>query len=74
MGLPQPFAKWMLLAQGLFYLAAILDPWIPEKFFLKTLTAPISTFVTLMVATLCAVSICVVPADKLWVPTAMSRG
>ena len=48
------------------YGAALLDPRIPEKTPLKKLTSPIRTFVVMMLATLCAVSIWFVPPERLW--------
>jgi hypothetical protein len=39
---------------------------IPDAFPLKRLTSPIRTFVVLMAAALCAVSILVRPASSFW--------
>ena len=59
--------------QLLTYTAAFLDPKIPPKTPLKRLTSPIRTFVVMMLATLCAVSIWFVPPERLWKPTYVSR-
>ncbi|MEP6618893.1 MAG: glycosyltransferase [bacterium] len=67
-GLPSPFASWMLVAQGAFYAAALMDVLVPDRSALRVVTAPIRTFVTLMAATLCALSIFLVPRDQIWLP------
>lgn len=58
-----------LLLQGLSYGLALLDGWIPEGTLLKRLTSPPRTFVMLMAAAVCAVSIFFVPPQTLWKPT-----
>ncbi|MBL8173316.1 MAG: glycosyltransferase family 2 protein [Bryobacterales bacterium] len=72
-GLPDPW-NWILLsAQAVFYGSAAVDLWIPSGFPLKKLTSPIRTFVTLMAAALCAVSVFFVPSDRLWRPTEVRK-
>jgi cellulose synthase/poly-beta-1,6-N-acetylglucosamine synthase-like glycosyltransferase len=65
-GLPAPWAALVLAAQGAFYLTALLDLWIPERWPPKRLTSPVRTFVVLMAASACAVAIAFVPARVLW--------
>ena len=68
-GLADPW-RWMALAaQAVFYLAAICDPFIPEKTTLKRITAVIRAFVVLVTAAFCAVAIFVLPARALWKET-----
>jgi cellulose synthase/poly-beta-1,6-N-acetylglucosamine synthase-like glycosyltransferase len=69
--LPSPWRFWALLLQAGFYAAALVDRWLPESA-LKRLTSPINTFVTLMAAALCAVSIFFVPSNRLWRRTEVS--
>jgi cellulose synthase/poly-beta-1,6-N-acetylglucosamine synthase-like glycosyltransferase len=71
-GLPRPWNLWAAAAQAGGYALAFLDPWIPERFPLKRLSSPARTFVVLMVASLCAVSILFVPAQMLWKETRVS--
>jgi biofilm PGA synthesis N-glycosyltransferase PgaC len=65
-GLPPLWAKLALAGQALFYGLAAIDPWLPAKFPLKRLTSVIHTFVVMMLASLCAVSIFFVPPRSLW--------
>ena len=67
-GLPSPWKAVALLGQAAFYAAALADRWIPEGI-LKKATSPAHTFVALMAATLCAVSVFFVPTAKLWKPS-----
>jgi biofilm PGA synthesis N-glycosyltransferase PgaC len=60
-------------AQVLFYAAAFFDPQISPTSILKRITSPIRTFVVMMLATACAVSIWFVPPERLWKPTYVSR-
>jgi poly-beta-1,6-N-acetyl-D-glucosamine synthase len=60
--------------QAFAYAAAFLDPRIPPKTPLKRITSPIRTFVVMMLATLCAISIWFLPPERLWKPTDVSRG
>jgi cellulose synthase/poly-beta-1,6-N-acetylglucosamine synthase-like glycosyltransferase len=66
-------AIFSALAQLAVYAAAFLDPKISPKSSLKRLTSPIRTFVVMMLATLCAISIWFVPPERLWKPTYVSR-
>jgi len=70
--LPQPWANLFLLTQVLFYGLACIDQWIPEKTALKRLSSVCHTFVVLMLASLCAVSIFFVPPRTLWKETRVS--
>jgi biofilm PGA synthesis N-glycosyltransferase PgaC len=65
-GLPEPLNRLALASQALLYTLALLDPRMPERFPLRRLSSLIRTFVTLMAATLCASSILVLPARRLW--------
>lgn len=70
--LPAPWAMLALLAQAAFYGAALADPWLPS--WLRRISSPIRTFVTMMAAALCASSILFLPASTFWTsPTAVSR-
>jgi poly-beta-1,6-N-acetyl-D-glucosamine synthase len=60
-------------AQAGIYSAALLDPKISPKNPLKRLTSPIRSFLAMMAATTCAVSIWFVPPEKLWKPTYVSQ-
>lgn len=67
--LPPPFAAASLAAQGAFYLLALADLIIPERALLKRISSPARTFVILMLAAVCALSIFFVPPRSLWKPT-----
>jgi hypothetical protein len=45
------------------------DDRLPDGFFLKRLSSVARTFVVMMLAALCALSIFFVPPQKLWKPT-----
>lgn len=70
--LPWPW-RAAAAVQAMFYLLAILDGLLTDGSPIKRLTSPVRTFVALMAAALCAVSIVVVPADRLWKPAAQGR-
>ena len=70
--LPSPWWIPALGAQVLFYGLAVLDYWIPGGF-LKRISSPVRTFVTLMGASLLAVLIFFVPSDRLWQQTRATR-
>jgi hypothetical protein len=70
--LPAPWAILSLSGQALFYGIAAVDRWIPEETRVKRLTSVIHTFVVLMLASLCAVSIFFVPPRSLWKETRVS--
>jgi hypothetical protein len=59
--------------QVIAYGAALLDPKIPERTLFKKLTSPIRTFIVMMLATMCAVSIWFVPPERLWRTTRVVR-
>jgi cellulose synthase/poly-beta-1,6-N-acetylglucosamine synthase-like glycosyltransferase len=71
--LPSPFRPLALGAQAVFYALAAADLLLPEEFALKRFTSPIRTFMVLMAASFCAVSICFLPAESLWAPPRTSR-
>jgi cellulose synthase/poly-beta-1,6-N-acetylglucosamine synthase-like glycosyltransferase len=67
--LPRPW-NWLALAsQAGFYGLAAIDPLVPEKAALKRVSSLIRTFVTLLVATLCALQVLFVSPRKLWEAT-----
>jgi poly-beta-1,6-N-acetyl-D-glucosamine synthase len=66
-------AIFSVTAQVLVYGAALLDLAIREGGLFKKLTSPIRTFVVMMLAAICAVSILFVPADRLWRTTRVVR-
>jgi glycosyltransferase involved in cell wall biosynthesis len=70
-GLPAPAAGIIIALQLAFYGAALADLVVPEGN-LKRLTSPVATFVILMAAALCAISVFIVPSAKLWSPTRVS--
>jgi cellulose synthase/poly-beta-1,6-N-acetylglucosamine synthase-like glycosyltransferase len=68
--------RWMVVAalsaQALVYGLAIFDHfdgWLPEQSLLKRLSSLARTFVAMMLAAVCALSIFFVPPQKLWTPT-----
>lgn len=71
-GLPAPWNRLANIGQALFYGLAVIDRWIPDKNPLKRLSSVIHTFVVLMLASLCAVSIFFVPPRSLWTETRAS--
>jgi biofilm PGA synthesis N-glycosyltransferase PgaC len=66
-------AGWMVLlavaAQVTVYALAALDTWIPEKSLLKRISSPAQTFIVMMIAAVCALSVFFVSPRKLWTPT-----
>lgn len=66
-------AAWMVFlavaTQVLVYGLAVLDLWVPEKVFLKRISSPARTFVVMMIAAVCALSVFFVSPQKLWTPT-----
>lgn len=68
-GMPEPFRAIALGSQALFYLAALIDPVVPDGSTLKRLTSLVRTFVTLMAAALFAIRIFFVPPRSLWKET-----
>lgn len=73
--LPTPFAAVAVSAQAVFYLAALLDFWLPEGLSIKRITAPARTVVVMLAAAAAAVAVFFVPPHKLWkVTEARHRG
>ena len=68
-GLPPPWRTVMLSGQAVFYTLAGLDFWIPDRSLWKRISSPIRTFVVLVAAAFCAVSILIVPSSTLWKTT-----
>lgn len=62
--LPAPWSVAAGTGQAAFYGLALAGPWLPEP--LRRLSSPARTFVVLMAATFCAMSILFVPARRLW--------
>jgi hypothetical protein len=72
--------RWMVVtalgAQAAVYGLAIFDHFagaLPEKSTLRRLSSVARTFVVMMLAALCALSIFFVPPQKLWTPTKTRR-
>jgi poly-beta-1,6-N-acetyl-D-glucosamine synthase len=68
-GLPYPWDRILLGAQAAFYLGALADVWVGQTSPLKRLTSPVRTFVTLMAAAFCALSILFLPSARFWKTT-----
>jgi cellulose synthase/poly-beta-1,6-N-acetylglucosamine synthase-like glycosyltransferase len=68
-GLPGVWRACAILAQGAFYSLAGLDASIAGNWPLKRISSLARTFVVLMAASFCAVSIFFVPARRLWKET-----
>ena len=64
--LPRPWNLWAAAAQAVCYGLALLDYALHDDSPLKRLTSPARTFVVLMAASLCAVSIFFIPARVFW--------
>ena len=64
--IPAPWSRIAVALQAAFYALAAMDPVLPESLPLKRLSSPARTFVVLMAAALCAVSIFFVPTRSLW--------
>jgi hypothetical protein len=67
--LPRPWAAAGLGLQAAFYALAAVDAWVPERGALKRISSPARTFVVLMAAAACAVSVWFVAGGRLWKPT-----
>jgi poly-beta-1,6-N-acetyl-D-glucosamine synthase len=65
-GLPGPWRVILLAGQAVFYGLALIDPVIPEGNFLKNVSGGIRAFVVLVAAALCAITVFVLPAQRLW--------
>ncbi|MGH8245107.1 MAG: glycosyltransferase family 2 protein [Gammaproteobacteria bacterium] len=68
-GLPKPWQEIALGMQAIFYTLAALDPVLPARAPGKALASAARTFVVMMAAALCAISILFVPARTLWKQT-----
>jgi biofilm PGA synthesis N-glycosyltransferase PgaC len=68
-GLPGAWKVAAIVAQGTFYLTAALDSWIPGHWPIKRISSLARTFVVLMAAAFCAVTIFFIPARRLWKET-----
>jgi cellulose synthase/poly-beta-1,6-N-acetylglucosamine synthase-like glycosyltransferase len=62
--LPGNWVRITLAGEALFFALAAFDPWLPG--FVRRISSPIRMFATLMLATLCAASILIVPASRFW--------
>jgi glycosyltransferase involved in cell wall biosynthesis len=67
--LPEPWSIMAVALQLCFYALAVIDLGVPPGFAIKRLTSPVRTFVTLMGAGVCALSVFFVSPEKIWVPT-----
>jgi biofilm PGA synthesis N-glycosyltransferase PgaC len=72
-GMPSPWREWILIAQAGFYGLALLDLFLPDKNPLRRGTAVIRTFVVLVAAALCAVTVFFVPSRRLWKETRVGK-
>jgi glycosyltransferase involved in cell wall biosynthesis len=70
--LAESLRMFALAAQGLLYGLAAIDVVVPDSAAMKRATSPVRTFVTLVAAALCAVSIWFVPSRMLWRPTTVT--
>ncbi len=61
-GLPPPWNAWAMGAQAAIYGIGAADVFLPEGAAPKRLTSPVRTFLVLMAAALCAISIFFMPA------------
>jgi cellulose synthase/poly-beta-1,6-N-acetylglucosamine synthase-like glycosyltransferase len=66
MWLPPPWAKLTLAGQSAFCWVAVLDSSIPDRGLLKRITSAARTFLVLMAAAICAVSILFSPDKDFW--------
>ncbi len=70
--LPTSLLMAALVLQVGFYGAALLDPLLPERNPLKRVTAVIRAFLVLVGAALCAITVFIMPAQRLWKETKVS--
>ncbi|MBV9266144.1 MAG: glycosyltransferase family 2 protein [Acidobacteriaceae bacterium] len=68
-----PVAVCSAVVQAMAYSLAILDVRIPESSSLKRISSPLRSFLAMMVAGACALSIWFVPPQRLWKITRVSR-
>lgn len=71
--LPSPWSWIALAVQAAFYLTGLVDVLLPDRSPLKRLTSPVRTFIVLMAAAFCALSIMFVPGSSLWRTTEVRR-
>jgi cellulose synthase/poly-beta-1,6-N-acetylglucosamine synthase-like glycosyltransferase len=71
--LPEPGRACAVGGQALFYALAMAHPWIPQGWVLARCSVMARTFVVLMVASLCAISVLFVPARMLWKESRVER-
>ena len=72
--LPGPW-RWLAIgSQALFYLLALVDPWVADSLVLKRLTAMARTVVAMLIATLWGLSVLFVPPKSLWKETRIEPG
>jgi biofilm PGA synthesis N-glycosyltransferase PgaC len=64
--LPGGLAKFVVAGQIAFYSLAALDSWLPQGFIVKRISSPIRTFVVMMIAAVCALSVFFVHPKHLW--------
>lgn len=64
--LPQPWSWWSLMAQSVIYLLALIDPILPSRFPLKRISSPARSFLVMMLAVLCGLSVLFHDPRRLW--------
>jgi cellulose synthase/poly-beta-1,6-N-acetylglucosamine synthase-like glycosyltransferase len=67
--LDQPWRATSLTTQATLYVVALFDLWIPDRFALKRLSAPLRSFVVLMAAAFFAALMLLRPSEDLWKET-----
>ncbi len=67
--LPTPWREMALGVQLAGYGLSLIDDWLPEGMAIKKLSGTARTFGVMMLAAVCALSVCFVPAQRLWTPT-----
>lgn len=71
---PSPWRGVALGGQGVFYLLALIDPWLEERTALKRLTSVARTVVTMLIAAVWGLSVLFVPPQTLWKETKIETG
>jgi poly-beta-1,6-N-acetyl-D-glucosamine synthase len=67
--LNEPWRTAAIATQTAFYLAALLDLWVPDGAWIKSISAAARSFVVLMAATLCATLVLLRPPREIWKET-----
>ncbi len=67
------FRDLVLAAEGLVFLVAALDRWIPSTWPLKRVTSPARMFLLMNLAAAAAVAVFFIPAEKVWKPTRVAN-